>query len=122
MKADLVIFRKNDGNEVTLEDLLRKIYENSDKRREQILATSEHVTSKIENAADALMLMPQLIELTKVAVKNDDQLINLAGMIQRMLAADKKGDKEDKFNLSADDRKLLLERAKQLGIPSASSD
>ena len=122
MKTDVVIFKKNNGNEMTLEDLLRKVYENSVERHDQIIATSEHVTSKINGPADAVMLLPALIELQKVAVKNDDQLLNLAGVIQRAISAEKKGKSEEKFNISADDRKLLLERAKQMGLPSASSD
>lgn len=122
MKSNIVLFRKNTGDEVTFEDLLRRIYENSAERHDQIIATSEHVASKIQNSSDALVLMPSLIELQKVAVKNDDQLINLANIVQRSIGKPST-DGDESFKLSADDRKALMEAAKMAsGIPSQSSD
>lgn len=121
MKTSPVIFKKSTGEDVSFEDLLRKIYENSEERHQQIIATAEHVTKKIKNPADAMQLMPSLIELQKVAVKNDDQMLNLASIIQRTMQKASKGEDEG-FNISAEDRKALLAAAKQAVIPSQSSD
>lgn len=120
MKTSLVLFRKSNGDDVSFEELLRKIYENSEERHAQIVATAEHITSKIEKPEDALGLLGPLIELQKTAIKNDDQLINLAGIIQRSINKTKPD--EEGFSMSAEDRKSLLEAAKRAGIPSRSSD
>lgn len=120
VKTSPVLFQKTTGEEICFEDLLRKIYENSEERHVQIIATAEHITSKIEKSEDAVMLMGPLIELQKVAVKNDDQMINLASIIQRSIS--KTTTKEEGFNLSAEDRKSLLDAAKRSVIPSQSSD
>ena len=121
MKTEVVIFKNNTGNEVTLEDILRRIYENSSERHDQIVATTDHITSKIDSPSDAMMLMPSLIELQKTAIKNDDQLISLAAIVQKSIAAEKKGKGDEKFVLTANDRQLLLERAKELGLPGESN-
>jgi hypothetical protein len=121
MKTSPILFKKTTGEEVSFEDLLRKIYENSEERHAQIIATADHVTSKINEPADAMALMPSLIELQKVAVKNDDQLINMASIIQRTMAKSSKSEDEG-FNISAEDRRALLEAAKRSSLPAASSD
>lgn len=117
MKTDIVLFKKNTGEEVTFEDLMQRIYENSSERHDAIIATADHITKKIETAADAMMLMPNLIELNKVAVRNDDQLLALAAIVQRHIG--KKTKSDDSMMFSAEDRKLLMEAAKKSALPAA---
>jgi len=120
MKTDLVLFTKNTGEEVTFEQLVQRIYENSAERHDAIIATAEHITSRIKSPQDAMALMPSLIELNKVAVKNDDQLLALAAIMQRTISKKTK-DNDEKFTFSSTDRKLLMEAAKRSGIPAESS-
>lgn len=120
MKTDIVLFTKSTGEEVTFENLVRRIYENSAERHDNIIATAEHITSKIETPQDAMALMPSLIELNKVAVKNDDQLLALAAIMQRTIGKKTK-DNDEKFTFTSTDRKLLMEAAKRSSIPAEAS-
>jgi len=120
MKTDIVLFTKTTGEEVTFEQLVQRIYENSAERHDAIIATAEHITSKIETPSDAMALMPSLIELNKVAVKNDDQLLALAAIMQRTVGK-KTQENDEKFSFSSTDRKLLMEAAKRSSIPAEAS-
>lgn len=120
MKTDIVLFTKTTGEEVTFEHLVQRIYENSAERHDAIIATAEHITTKIETPSDAMALMPSLIELNKVAVKNDDQLLALAAIMQRTVGK-KTQENDEKFSFSSTDRKLLMEAAKRSSIPAEAS-
>ena len=120
MKTYIVLFTKSTGEEVTFENLVQRIYENSAERHDNIIATAEHITSKIETPQDAMTLMPSLIELNKVAVKNDDQLLALAAIMQRTIGKKIK-DNDEKFTFTSTDRKLLMDAAKRSAIPAEAS-
>ena len=59
MNRDLILFTK-EGRDHTFEDLLLKIYENSETKQQQILATVQHVTPMIETLSDAMAILPLL--------------------------------------------------------------
>lgn len=122
MNKDLVLFKKANGKNVTFEDLMRNIYENSELRREHMLATADHIKEKIQTTNDAILLLSGMVELQKAAIKNDDQLIALASIVQRATAKISVASKEQSFGMSAEDRRLLLEQAKSYKpIPGQSS-
>lgn len=111
------IFKDNDGNDVTFEELLGTIYTNSREKSKHIVSTVEYVRPMIKNVQDAVVLLPTLTQLQKVSVDNDDALIKLAAVIQRGLAKNSKSsvDAPTDFGLTEDDRKQLLAQARQIG-------
>ena len=47
----------------------------------------------------------------EVSVKNDDALVKLAAVVQRLVTATSKDDDSNEFGLSEDERKRLIEEA-----------
>ena len=46
--------------------------------------------------------------LVKINVKNDDQLVKVAAIVQRIIAAENKGGSEDEFGLSDAEKEQLM--------------
>lgn len=102
------------GNkDFTLEDLYREIYQNSVDKRQKFNDTFDNLSELIKTLNDAVILMPTLVDMQGVGVKNDEQLLKLAAIIGR--GNKRKGDDDGSVELllSDDDKRLLLEEAKK---------
>ncbi len=125
MNRDIVLFEK-EGKEFTFEDILLKIYENSQVKQQQILATVQHVTPMIETMSDAMAILPLLTSLQETAIKNDDALVKMAAIVQRGLGKQKQKfdlpEKEDELS-DFDWRQQLMEQAEEIrkAIPGSAS-
>lgn len=73
----------------TMSDLFKEIYDNSAAKREQIKGLVESLGPLIQGIGDATILVPLIKEYLDIGVKNDEQLIKLAQIVQR-LSNDKK--------------------------------
>ena len=67
-------------------DLSQEIYENSKLKKTQIDLLIQEVHSYIQGIEDIAIVGPVLKELFDVAVKNDDNLLKLATVIQRIMS------------------------------------
>jgi len=94
MSLDKEIFKGK-----TLSDLFGEIYDNSKETKGQVRALIGELKPLIENIGDATLIVPMIKEYMEIGVKNDDALIKLATIIQRMESAQAKGD-SDPFDLS----------------------
>ena len=74
-----------------LSDLFEEIHTNSEVKRVQIDSMLSHLTSMITNPDDAVQLVPVIKDYMEVAVKNDEQIIKIAGIVGRILQAEMKG-------------------------------
>ena len=74
-----------------LSDLFQEIHTNSEVKRVQIDSMLSHLTSMITNPDDAVQLVPVIKDYMEVAVKNDEQIIKIAGIVGRILQAEMKG-------------------------------
>ena len=86
MSKDYEIFKGK-----KLSDLFQEIHQNSEVKRVQIDSMLQHLTSMITNPDDAIQLVPVIKDYMEVAVKNDEQLIKIAGIVGRILQAEMKG-------------------------------
>ena len=86
MSKDYEIFKGK-----KLSDLFQEIHTNSEVKRVQIDSMLSHLTSMISNPDDAVQLVPVIKDYMEVAVKNDEQLIKIAGIVGRILQAEMKG-------------------------------
>ena len=102
MDSDKEIF-----NGKKLSDLFEEIYTNSRETKSQVKGLIGELKPLIENIGDATLLVPMIKEYMEIGVKNDDALIKLATIIQRIESAAAKGDAND-FNFD-DLQDLLLE-------------
>lgn len=87
MSLDKEIFKGK-----TLSDLFGEIYDNSKETKSQVKGLIGELKPLIENIGDATLLVPMIKEYMEIGVKNDDALIKLATIIQRIENAQAKGD------------------------------
>ncbi len=95
MSLDKEIF-----NGKTLSDLFSEIHDNSTSTRAQVKALIGELKPLIENIGDATLIVPMIKEYMEIGVKNDEHLIKLATIIQRIETANAKGDSSDMFDFS----------------------
>ena len=87
MSLDKEIFKGK-----TLSDLFGEIYDNSKETKGQVKALIGELKPLIENIGDATLIVPMIKEYMEIGVKNDDALVKLATIIQRMESAAAKGE------------------------------
>jgi len=108
MDKDSIIF-----GDKSFSDLLQDIYSNSRKKDAQINGLIDQLKPLIKNVADAAMMVPLIKEYLEVSVKNDEHLVRLAAIVQRLLVAAGKGDSEE-GGLSPAERQQLMSEAQDL--------
>jgi hypothetical protein len=86
--------------------LLSEIYDNQKKKETQISALISELKPLINDIGDATLIVPLLKEYLELGIKNDEQLIKMATIIQRALNSTV-GVVED-FGLSEDEKKQLF--------------
>lgn len=97
----------------TFSDLMKDIYHNSKKKERQINTLIQELQPLIKNIGDATIIVPLIKEYLDVSVKNDDALVKLAAVVQRLVASENKITGETEFGLSDEERKQLLETAEE---------
>lgn len=122
MNKDLVLFKNDDEEEITLEVIFKKIYDNHETKQQHILATAEGLRPMIRNIADAVTLMPIMVQLQNASIANDDQLIKLATIVQRMQSKVKSKEIGSEFQFTDDMRNEMIKAAKEISKPGRSSD
>ncbi len=90
MSLDKEIFKGK-----TLSDLFGEIYDNSKETKVQVKSLISELKPLIENIGDATLIVPMIKEYMEIGVKNDDALIKLATIIQRIESAVAKNDGGD---------------------------
>ena len=107
-----------DFNQVLFKDktfasLLEDIYKNAGRKEKEIKALIDQLKPMIQEPGDAMMLVPLLKEYMELAIKNDDALINMAGIVQRAMANSSEGG--DGSILSDRDKELLFQEINTVG-------
>ena len=65
----------------------------------------------IKNTGDATVIVPMIKDYLEVSVKNDDALVKLAAVCQRLVSASGKDDEGNEYGLTDEERARLLEEA-----------
>lgn len=104
MSAEFQLF---DGK--NLSSLFRDIYENQQNKKKNISDLIESLRKLIKNVGEATVIAPIIKDLIEVSVKNDDHLIKLATIAQRLAAAEAKGIGEDGWLSETEKAQLLNE-------------
>ena len=66
-------------------DILEEIYDNQKKKEKQISALISELKPLISDIGDATLIVPLIKEYLEISVKNDEQLIKMATIVQRVL-------------------------------------
>jgi len=92
---------------------MRDVYHNSKKKSRQIDTLIKNLEPMIKNIGDATVIVPLIKDYLEVSVKNDDALVKLAAVVQRLVTANSKDDEGNEFGLSDDERRQLLDEAEK---------
>lgn len=95
-------------------DLMRDIYNNTKKKETQITGLIDQLKPMIRNMTDASMMVPLIKEYLEVSVRNDDNLVKLTAIVQRLLVSSTKNTSTDDGSLSDDEKQQLLAAAQDL--------
>ena len=95
-----------------LKDLFQEIYTNQKKKERQISALIEELKPMVESIGDATLIVPLLKEYLEIGVKNDEQLIKMATIIQRCLNTNNNSDSG--FIISDAEKAQLLDDINKL--------
>lgn len=105
---------KNNGKDVSLEDLFGQIYNNSVSTRLEIKEMIDGLLGKIKTPQDAQIMVPLIAKYLENLIDNDEALIKLATIIQRIVNKAAEAGNGGDFVLSDEERKQLLEQVNQV--------
>ena len=89
--------------------LCKDIVKNSENKKDQIDILISELRTLIKTVNDAVIIVPLIKEYYDVGVKNDEQLIKLAAVVQRLVAKGQETGEGNAMILSDEDRKQLME-------------
>jgi hypothetical protein len=96
-------------------DLLKDIVTNADNKRDQIDITVSDLRDQIKTINDAIVLAPIIKEYLDVSVKNDDALVKLAAVCQRLISAQSEST-GGSLGLSDEEKEQLMKDIKDIQI------
>ena len=91
----------------TFQDLTKDIYENQKNKKLQLDLLIQEVHGMIQTIDDAVMIAPLIKELFDVAIKNDEHLVKLASVYQRIIAKSSSGAEESMLLSDAEKEDLI---------------
>lgn len=94
-------------------DLLQEIYDNQKKKEKQISALINELKPLVTDTGNATLVVPLIKEYMEIGVKNDEQLIKMATIIQRAFQTQQTtgGD----LSLTEEEKAQLLAEVKKFG-------
>ena len=105
MDFDIEIFKGKSFSE-----LMKDIYSNSSKKDRQINMLIGELRPLIKNVGDATVIVPLIKEYLEVGVKNDEHLVKLAAVVQRLVSTSNRvqADTGSSWMLSEEEKKQLM--------------
>ena len=91
----------------TFQDLTKDIYENTTKRKVQIDLLISEIHGFITTIDDVVMVAPIIKEYMETAVRNDEHLVKLAGVLQRIISKSQ-GESDESMLLSDEEKADLM--------------
>ena len=92
----------------SLSSLFKDIYSNSKRNKTQLEILVKEVSGFIKDGDMAVQLIPMIKEYLEINVKNDELLVKLASIVQRLIQAENKSVNSDEFSLSDNEKEQLL--------------
>jgi len=92
-----------------LSGLFKDIYENQQNKKQRISELIAEMKKVIRHAGDMAVIGPIIKDLVDTSVKNDDSLIKMAAIAQRIIGAQHKAEGDTGF-LSDDEKEQLLKQ------------
>lgn len=109
MSIDFELFENKSYN-----DLLKDIVSNTEDKRNQIDIVISDLRNLIKTVNDAIILAPIIQSYLDTSVKNDDQLVKLAAVIQRLISSQTNSEEGGGFALTDVEKDQLLKDIKNI--------
>ncbi len=106
MNLDFEVF---DGK--TFRDLCKDVVERSESKKDQLDTLISDVRTLIKNANDAQVFLPRIKEFLDVGIKNDEQIVKLAAVVQRLQSTQIEATGGDSMGLSDEEKEELIKNA-----------
>jgi hypothetical protein len=105
MDFDIEIFKGK-----SFSSLMKDIYSNSSKKDRQINMLIGELRPLIKNVGDATVIVPLIKEYLEVGVKNDEHLVKLAAVVQRLVSTNNRVHAEtgNSWMLSEEEKRQLM--------------
>ena len=65
-------------------DLLKEIHGNQKKKAKQLASLIAELRPLVQSLGDATVVVPLIKEYMEISIKNDDQLVKMAAIVQRL--------------------------------------
>lgn len=91
----------------SLSDVFEDIYNNSETNKKQLDILIKEIVGFIKDGDTAVQLIPAIKEYLEIKVKNDEQLVKVASIVQRLVSAESRGS-ESEFGLSEKEKEQLV--------------
>ena len=102
----------SENNEIfegkTFQDLTKDIYENTNKKKLQIDLLISEIHGFITTIDDVVIIAPIIKEYMEVSIKNDEHLVKLAGVLQRIISKSSGGIDDESMLLSDSEKEELM--------------
>jgi hypothetical protein len=98
---DNVVFGKK-----KFSDILSEIYDNQKRKEKQISGLIAELKPLISDIGDATLIVPLIKEYLEIGVKNDEQLIKMATIIQRAM---NNSSGEESLGITEEEKQQLME-------------
>ena len=92
-------------------DLLEEIYNNQKKKSEQVTALISELKPLVQEIGDATLIVPLIKDYMEIGVRNDEQLIKMATIVQRAL---NNSGGEDSLGITEEEKQQLMEELDKL--------
>lgn len=100
---------------ISFSEIAKEIWTKKKEKDTQIELLINELKPFIKNISDAAMLIPLLKEYMDIGVKNDEILVKLAGIIQKLITSDGKSDTNSgEYGLTDSEKQQLLKEAESL--------
>ena len=106
MGLDSLVFKNK-----SFSDILEEIYNNQNKKSKQISGLISELKPLISDIGDATLIVPLIKEYMDIGVRNDEQLIKMATIVQRAL---NNSSSEDSMGITEEEKNQLMEELDKL--------
>jgi len=96
--------------------LCKEIVVNQNEKKDQLDVLISELRSLIKGVNDAIVIVPLIRDYLDVGVKNDEQLVKLAAIIQRIISKqnEEAAAGANGFSITDEERKQLMEEVEKL--------
>ena len=100
-------------------DILSEIYDNQKKKENQISGLISELKPLVQDIGDATLIVPLIKEYLEIGVRNDEQLIKMATIVQRVI---NNNNGEDTMGITESEKEELLAELDKLNTNLSTKD